>query len=60
MSTLIVSSYMPTRGSGRAARTYGIVRALAVGGPVELLHTRFGARRRTRPTSGSTAYGCTL
>lgn len=43
MSTLIVSSYMPTRGSGRAARTYGIVRALAVGGPVELLHTRFGS-----------------
>ena len=39
----MVSSYMPTRGSGRAARTYGIVRALAVGGPVELLHTRFGA-----------------
>jgi glycosyltransferase involved in cell wall biosynthesis len=34
---------MPVRGSGRAARTYGIVRALAAHGPVELLHTRFGA-----------------
>lgn len=34
---------MPVRSSGRAARTYGIVRALAVSGPVELLHTRFGA-----------------
>jgi glycosyltransferase involved in cell wall biosynthesis len=34
---------MPARGSGRAARTYGIVRALAAGGPVDLLHTRFGA-----------------
>jgi glycosyltransferase involved in cell wall biosynthesis len=36
---------MPVRGSGRAARTYGIVRALAANGPVELLHTRFGADR---------------
>jgi glycosyltransferase involved in cell wall biosynthesis len=34
---------MPVRDSGRAARTYGIVRALAAGGPVDLLHTRFGA-----------------
>ena len=43
MSTLVVSSYMPTRASGRAARTYGIVRALAACGPVDLLHTGFGA-----------------
>ena len=43
MSTLVVTSYMPTRASGRAARTYGIVRALAAAGPVELLHTSFGA-----------------
>lgn len=43
MATLVVSSYMPTRASGRAARTYGIVRALAVAGPVDLLHTGFGA-----------------
>jgi polysaccharide biosynthesis protein PslH len=42
LTTLVVSSYMPVRGSGRAARTYGIVRALAANGPVELLHTRFG------------------
>jgi len=34
---------MPVRGSGRAARTYGIVRALAATGSVDLLHTRFGA-----------------
>jgi glycosyltransferase involved in cell wall biosynthesis len=34
---------MPARGSGRAARTYGIVRALAAAGPVDLLHTGFGA-----------------
>jgi glycosyltransferase involved in cell wall biosynthesis len=34
---------MPVLGSGRAARTYGIVRALAANGPVDLLHTRFGA-----------------
>ena len=43
MTTLVVSSYMPTRGSGRAARTYGIVRALVADGPVDLLHTGFGA-----------------
>jgi glycosyltransferase involved in cell wall biosynthesis len=43
MSTLVVSSYMPARGTGRGARTYGIVRALAAHGPVDLLHTRFGA-----------------
>jgi glycosyltransferase involved in cell wall biosynthesis len=36
---------MPVLGSGRAARTYGIVRALAARGPVDLLHTRFGAER---------------
>jgi polysaccharide biosynthesis protein PslH len=42
LTTLVVSSYMPVRGSGRAARTYGIVRALASNGHVELLHTRFG------------------
>lgn len=45
MSSLVVSSYMPVLGSGRAARTYGIVRALAAHGPVDLLHTRFGADR---------------
>jgi len=43
VATLLVTSYMPTRASGRAARTYGIVRALAVAGPVDLLHTGFGA-----------------
>ena len=36
---------MPVRGSGRAARTYGVVRALAANGPVDLLHTSFGAER---------------
>jgi glycosyltransferase involved in cell wall biosynthesis len=43
VSTLVVTSYTPVLGSGRAARTYGIVRALASHGPVDLLHTRFGA-----------------
>ena len=32
VSTLVVSSYAPALGSGRAARTYGIVRALAAAG----------------------------
>ena len=45
MRTLVVSSYMPVLGSGRAMRTYGIVRALAAGGPVDLLHLGFGADR---------------
>jgi glycosyltransferase involved in cell wall biosynthesis len=43
VSTLVVSSYAPALGTGRAARTYGIVRALAAHGPVDLLHTGFGA-----------------
>ena len=34
---------MPTRTSGRAVRTYGIVRALVAEGPVDLLHPGFGA-----------------
>ncbi len=38
-----MTSYTPVLGSGRASRTYGIVRALAVHGPVDLLHTRFGS-----------------
>jgi glycosyltransferase involved in cell wall biosynthesis len=45
VSTLVVSSYMPVLGSGRATRTYGIVRALAASGPVDLLHLGFGAER---------------
>jgi polysaccharide biosynthesis protein PslH len=43
MSTLVVTSYTPALGTGRAARTYGIVRALAALGPVDLLYARFGA-----------------
>jgi glycosyltransferase involved in cell wall biosynthesis len=45
VTTLVVSSYMPVLGSGRAARTYGIVRALAATEPVDLLHLDFGAER---------------
>jgi glycosyltransferase involved in cell wall biosynthesis len=43
VSALVVSSFTPALGTGRAARTYGIVRALAVLGPVDLLYKRFGA-----------------
>jgi polysaccharide biosynthesis protein PslH len=43
MSSLVVSSYTPTLGSGRAQRTYGIVRALASNEPVDLLYVQFGA-----------------
>jgi glycosyltransferase involved in cell wall biosynthesis len=44
MSELVVSSYAPVLGTGRAARTFGIVSALARLGPVDLLHTDFEAR----------------
>ena len=40
--TLLVSSHTPALGSGRGLRTYGLVRALAAHGPVDLLYTRFG------------------
>jgi polysaccharide biosynthesis protein PslH len=44
VSSLVVTSYTPALGTGRAARTYAIVRALARLGPVDLLYKRFGAR----------------
>ena len=42
MTTLLVTSYAPALGSGRGVRTFGIVRALAMLGPVTVLHGRFG------------------
>ena len=42
MTSLLVTSYTPALGTGRAARTYGIVRALAARGPVDVLYARFG------------------
>jgi glycosyltransferase involved in cell wall biosynthesis len=42
MSDLLVSTDTPTLGTGRALRTYGIVRALALSGPLDLLYVRFG------------------
>jgi glycosyltransferase involved in cell wall biosynthesis len=43
VTTLVVTSYVPALGTGRGMRTYGIVRALAMLGPVAVLHGRFGA-----------------
>jgi glycosyltransferase involved in cell wall biosynthesis len=43
MRTVIASSFTPTLDSGRARRTYGIVRALAARGPVDLVYGAFGA-----------------
>lgn len=40
---LFVTTHTPVLGSGRALRTYGLVRALAATRPVELLYVRFGA-----------------
>jgi polysaccharide biosynthesis protein PslH len=43
MRTVIASSFTPSLDSGRARRTYGIVRALAAQGPVDLVYGAFGA-----------------
>jgi polysaccharide biosynthesis protein PslH len=45
MRTVIATSFTPTLDSGRARRTYGIVRALAAQGPVDLVYGAFGAAR---------------
>ena len=45
MRTVIATTYTPTLDSGRARRTYGIVRALAAQGPIDLLYGAFGAAR---------------
>ncbi|HEX3172588.1 MAG TPA: glycosyltransferase family 4 protein [Solirubrobacterales bacterium] len=45
MRTVIASSFTPTLDSGRARRTYGIVRALAARGRVDLVYGAFGANR---------------
>jgi glycosyltransferase involved in cell wall biosynthesis len=39
---LLVTSYTPALGSGRAMRTYGIARALAAHRPLDLLYVPFG------------------
>jgi glycosyltransferase involved in cell wall biosynthesis len=45
MRSVIASSFTPTLDSGRARRTYGIVRALAAHGRVDLVYGAFGAER---------------
>jgi polysaccharide biosynthesis protein PslH len=45
MRTVLATSFTPTLDSGRARRTYGIVRALAANGPLELIYGAFGADR---------------
>lgn len=42
MRTIFVTAYTPTRTSGRAVRTFGLVRALAALGPVDLAFVPFG------------------
>jgi len=42
MRTVVASSYTPTLDSGRARRTYGLVRALATFGPLEMVYAAFG------------------
>jgi glycosyltransferase involved in cell wall biosynthesis len=43
LETVLATSFTPTLDSGRARRTYGIVRALVAQGPVEIVHGSFGA-----------------
>jgi glycosyltransferase involved in cell wall biosynthesis len=43
VSDLLVATHTPALGSGRALRTYGVARALALNGGLELLYARFGA-----------------
>lgn len=43
MRTAIATSFTPTLDSGRARRTYGIVRALAAHGPIDLVYGAFGS-----------------
>ena len=43
MRTVLVTSFTPSLDSGRARRTYGIARALASLGPVDLVYGAFGA-----------------
>ncbi len=45
MRTAIATSFTPTLDSGRARRTYGIVRAVAAHGPVDLVYGAFGGDR---------------
>jgi glycosyltransferase involved in cell wall biosynthesis len=45
MRTAIATSFTPTLDSGRARRTYGIVRALAANGAVDLIYGAFGSDR---------------
>jgi glycosyltransferase involved in cell wall biosynthesis len=40
---LLVATHTPALGSGRAMRTYGVARALALNGGLTLLYARFGA-----------------
>jgi polysaccharide biosynthesis protein PslH len=43
MQTVVASSYTPTLDSGRARRTYSLIRALAELGPVDLVYGAFGS-----------------
>jgi glycosyltransferase involved in cell wall biosynthesis len=45
MRTVIVTPFALTLDSGRARRTYGLVRALAALGPVDVVYGEFGAAR---------------
>jgi glycosyltransferase involved in cell wall biosynthesis len=43
MRTIVATAYTPSLDSGRARRAYGLIRALAEHGPVDLVYNAFGA-----------------
>lgn len=52
METVLATPFTPTLDSGRARRTYGIVRALAAHGPVDVVYGVFGAEAPDPAYSG--------
>jgi glycosyltransferase involved in cell wall biosynthesis len=45
MRDLLVTTHTPALGTGQALRTYGLARALALHGGLDLLYVRFGAQQ---------------
>ena len=60
MSDLFVSAFSPTLDSGRALRSYSVVRALAALGPVDLVYAAFGGEvaPEYRAIAGLTLHPC--
>ena len=63
MRDLLVTTHTPVLRSGQAMRTYGVARALAEHGGLDLLYVRFGASEPDaafRAIPGVRLRGCSL